>query len=116
MRDRLAGMQRLLEERAAKESLDIEAVLRELARTIEEELAEPAYVQLELFSTDERSQLSRNTTALRARLEQIPAEIDAEQAAIQARFADPEPRMFPVAMTFLVPARLDHQKSPLHCL
>ncbi|MBN1219623.1 MAG: DISARM system SNF2-like helicase DrmD [Anaerolineae bacterium] len=108
MQDRLAGMQRLLEERAAKESLDIEAILRELARTIEEELAEPAYVQLELFSTDERSQLSRNTTALRARLEQIPAEIEAEQAVIQARFADPEPRMFPVAVTFLVPERLNH--------
>ncbi len=106
MRDRLAGMQRLLDERQAKETKDIEVILRELAGAIEQELAEPAYRQLELFSLDERSQLSRNTAALRARLEQIPGEIEAEHAAIAARFADPQPRMFPVAVTFLVPERL----------
>ncbi len=33
--------------------------------------------------------------------------IEAEQAAIRARFADPQPRMFPVAVTFLVPERFD---------
>ena len=106
MRDRIAGMERLLEERMAKETLDIEAVLRELAAAIEKELAEPEYRQLELFTSTERSQLSRNTQALRARLEQIPGEIEAEQAAIRARYADPQPRMFPVAVTFLVPERL----------
>ncbi len=106
MKDRLAGMQRLLDERRAKDMNDIEAILRELAAAIEQELAEPAYQQLELFSLDERSQLSRNTAALQARLEQIPSEIEAEQAAIQSRFADPQPRMFPVAVTFLVPERL----------
>ena len=108
MRDRLAGMQRLLDERRAKDKNDIEAVLQELARAIEQELDEPAYQQLELFSVDERSQLSHNTAALRARLEQIPAEIEAEQAGIEARFADPQPRMFPVAVTFLVPERLNY--------
>ena len=108
MKDRLAGMQRLLDERRDKEMIDIEMILRELAAAIEQELEKPAYQQLELFSMDERSQLNRNTAALQARLEQIPGEIEAETAAIEARFADPQPRMFPVAVTFLVPERFDH--------
>ena len=37
---------------------------------------------------------------------QIPGEIEKETAAIKARFADPQPRMFPVAVTFLVPERM----------
>jgi hypothetical protein len=111
MKDRLAGMERLLADRSAREKADIEAILRELAAAIEQELNEPKHLQLQFegagWSADERSQLSRNITALRARLEQIPGEIEAEQAAIDARFANPEPRMFPVAVTFLVPERLD---------
>lgn len=105
MKDRIAGMERLLRERAAKEMSDIEAVLTELATAIEQELAAPAYRQLELWTPAERTQLTRNTQALSIRLEQIPSEIEAEQATIRARFADPQPRMFPVAVTFLVPDR-----------
>jgi hypothetical protein len=59
-----------------------------------------------LFTVNERNQLTRNTQALEARLKEIPAEIEAEQEAIRARYADPEPRLFPVAVTFLVPARM----------
>ena len=105
MKARTAGLGRLLRERATKEAADIEAVLTELAAAIEQELTAPAYRQLVLWSNAERSQLTRNTQALRARLEQIPGEIEAEQAAIRARFTDPQPRMFPVAVTFLVPNR-----------
>ncbi len=107
VKNRIAGMERLLRERATKEASDIEAVLAELAAAIERELAAPEYRQLELWTPDERTQLTRNTQALRIRLEQIPGEIEAEQAAIRARFADPQPRMFPVAVTFLVPDRFD---------
>ena len=100
-------MERLLQERADKETADIQAVLTELAQAIEAELEEPGYEQLELFSDAERTQLSRNTQALRHRLARIPDEVEAEQVAIHARYADPEPRLFPVAVTFLVPERLD---------
>ncbi len=85
---------------------DITAILQELARTIGAELAEPEYQQLELFARSEREQYDRNVTALRHRLEQIPAEIEQETALVRSRFADPEARMFPVAVTFLVPERL----------
>jgi len=44
---------------------------------------------------------------LRHRLEQIPAEIEQETELIRARFAEPQARLFPVAVTFLVPERLN---------
>ena len=107
MKDRAAGMQRLLRERADREMRNIEAVLTELADAIEKELAEPDYRQLEFWSPAERAQLTRNVQALEARRAQIPVEIEAEQDAIRSRYADPQPRLFPVAVTFLVPERLD---------
>ena len=92
-------MESLLHKRAEKEMQDIEAILTELAQAIENELAEPACRQLELFSDNERNPLTRNTQALQPRLEQIPAEIEAEQEAIRARYAEPEPRLFPVTVS-----------------
>lgn len=104
--DRMSGLEKFLADRADKEVADITSILQELARTIEAELAEPEYVQLELFARPEREQYDRNITALRHRLEQIPAEIEQETALIRARFADPQSRLFPVAVTFLVPEKL----------
>lgn len=106
MQDRLAGMQHLLDERRDKEIADVRAILTELKVTIEKELAEPEYRQLTLWSEGEREQYSRNLQALRLRLKQIPEEMASETAAIQARYADPQPRMFPVSLTFLVPVKL----------
>ena len=108
MGDRTKGIQSLLAERAQTEIDNITDVLNELARTIEDELDEPEHTQLQLnlFSDDEQDQYRRNVDALRHRLEQIPGEIEQETELIRARFADPEPRMFPVAVTFLVPERL----------
>lgn len=106
------GMTRQLQLRAEREQRDIETVLTELAKAIEGELRQldsPNYQQLNLFESfteRERSQLTRNTEALRARLAEIPAEIEAEQAVIWARYADPQARLFPVAVAFLVPERL----------
>ncbi len=103
--NRISGMKRQLAQRAEKEQRDIEAVLSELAKAITAELAAPAYTQLDLFNDNERNQLNSNTDALKIRLTEIPAEIEAEQAVIRARYADPEPRLFPVAITFLVPEK-----------
>ena len=104
--DRAESLARQLERQAAKEADDIAAVLEELARQIEGELNDPEMEQLPLFSEEERSQYSQDRSALRARLGQIPAEIEQEQAAIRRRYANPQARRFPVAVTFLVPERL----------
>ena len=109
MKDRTDGVRKALEDRAEKEASDIHAILTELQRAIETELDEPENRQLELFSSPEREQFERNVDSLRARVHSIPAEIEHETTAIKARFADPQPRMFPVAVTFLVPERLSER-------
>ena len=106
MTERTKGLEKRLLERSDKEAQDIESILLELKRSIEAELDEPEYRQLELFSDPERDQLERNKDFLRDRVKQIPGEIQRETEAIRARFADPQARMFPVAVTFLVPERL----------
>ena len=104
--DRTAGLQKKLAERANKEAEDIRAILTELKKAIEKEVDEPEYVQLTLFSDPEREQFERNKLGLHARLKEIPAEIEREVAAVQKRYSDPQPRMFPVAVTFLVPEKM----------
>jgi hypothetical protein len=105
MGDRAKGLEKRLLERAAKEAGDIESILLELKRRIEAKLGDPEYQQLELFSDPERDQFERDKDFLRERVKQIPAEIERETAAIRSRFADPQARMFPVAVAFLVPER-----------
>lgn len=106
MSERTASLQRDLQNRADKEVADITAILTELQRSIEQELAEPEFKQLELFNTEEKSQFERNVNSLRLRIEQIPGEIEQETAVIRARFANPTPRLFPLAVTFLIPQKL----------
>jgi hypothetical protein len=77
-----------------------------LKRAIEEELDQPQSVQMTLFDDPEREQFERNKLALQSRVKEIPAEIERETAAVKAKYADPQPRMFPVAVTFLVPERV----------
>jgi len=108
MKDRTTGLQKALAERAEKEAEDIRAILAELQRSIQEKLNDPETRQLtfEGWEDEERQQLERNMNALRVRVREIPEEIKRETAAVAARFADPQPRMFPVAVTFLVPERM----------
>ena len=108
MNDRTYGLQKALAERAEKEVNDIQAILTELQRTIEDKLDDPELQQMtfEGWADEERLQLERNINALRVRVREIPGEIERETEAIQRRFADPQPRMFPVSVTFLVPERL----------
>jgi hypothetical protein len=108
MKDRKDGLAKFLAEREAKEIEDIRSILTELKRTIEAELSDSGLQQMTFqgWTDPEREQLERNMSALRAKAVEIPKEIERETQAIKARFAGPQPRMFPVAVTFLVPAML----------
>jgi ERCC4-related helicase len=106
VRDRVDGLHKKLAERADKEAKDITSILTELKKSIEAELKDPAYIQPTLFATEEQERFERNRDAMRARAREIPEEIERETAAIRARFADPQARMFPVAVTFLVPEKM----------
>ncbi|MFO0905847.1 MAG: DISARM system SNF2-like helicase DrmD [Pirellulales bacterium] len=105
MKQMVDGLQRKLADRADKEANDITSILTELKKSIEAELKEPVYIQpmLQGFDDPERERFERNKDALRARVKEIPEEIKRETEAIRSRFANPQARMFPVAVTFLVP-------------
>ena len=98
--------ERDLARRSEKEQDDIQSILLELKRAIEAELAAPDSQQLDLpgFNEEDRS-VHKN--ALLARLQEIPDEIEREKEAIRKRFEKPKSRLFPVAITFLVPERLN---------
>ena len=90
----------------AQAAEDMRAILLELKKAIDTELNDPAYQQLSLFDDLEKDQFERNKDFLRDRSKAIPAEIERETTAIKSRYADPQPRMFPVAVTFLVPEKM----------
>jgi hypothetical protein len=107
VKERTAGLEKLLSERAEKEVADITSIMKELEKRITTELKNPENAQLVMeFNAPEREQFERNLHSLEARVRTIPAEIAKETAAIRQRFSNPQPRLFPVAVTFLVPAKL----------
>ena len=57
------------------------------------------------YKLEEREQVDRNRAALRARLRQIPDEMEKEVELIQKRYDVPQPRTFPMAITFLIPEK-----------
>jgi hypothetical protein len=108
MKDRLDGMKKQLESRAHSERTNMHIIMGELERAIRAELDTPESAQMMLeFDDIELDQRRVNRDALTRRLAQIPGELAREQAAIKARYADPEPRMFPVGVTFLVPQKFN---------
>ncbi len=106
-KERAESLNRLIGERRDEEVAKITAILEQLRAQILSELAEPAGEQLALFSDDEREQLQRNRDFLLERAGEIPAEIERETESLRRRFAGPEPRVFPVAVEFLVPRGVD---------
>lgn len=105
--ERVESLARVLDEAADAEGAAIEAVLNQLRQSISEQLDaledSDAAAQLRLFDEDERGQWERDLDALRRRIDEIPAEIEAEKGAIRDRYASPRPLLFPAAVTFVVP-------------
>ncbi|MFY1586580.1 DISARM system SNF2-like helicase DrmD [Micromonospora sp. WMMD734] len=103
---RARSLRGLLARRCEEEVTAIGAVLTELETSIRSKLAdEPHWEQPTLF-TVERDQLHADRDALQARLREIPTQRERESDALRRRYAEPTPRWFPAAVTFLVPASL----------
>lgn len=102
------SLDKRLSERAEFEATSIATVLNDLKRNIEAELKRlegesGRQLRLQFTSDDEGVQLDRDIAALRQRLQEIPAEIAREQKAIRSRYSKPQYRLFPAAVTFIVP-------------
>jgi hypothetical protein len=106
MRERSRSLETMLAERAKKEAADLTHVLEELRRSILAELGAKPPVQLALWAEPEKEQLERNRDALRTRADAVPAEIVRETQAIRDRYATITPRLFPIALSYIVPERL----------
>jgi hypothetical protein len=104
--DRVRSMRATLEKRCGEEVRAIEAVLDELTVAIQDALHSPVAVQPSLFEDEERNQLRADREALHSRLIAIPQQREREVDALRRRYADPTPRWFPAAVTFLVPASI----------
>ena len=100
--ERTASLQRHLDQRAAKESAQLRAVMEDLARSIRTYLDDKPWQQLELFGHD-AAQRDLDLSAIQRRLAEIPDEIERETTHLRDRYANPTPRLFPVAVTYLVP-------------
>ncbi len=97
-----------LSNRAREEQEHVAATLTELEATIRRDAFGDDGPQLQLVTaleldTGDRRQVERDLQALQARLDAIPAEISAEQQAIADRYESPTQRLFPAAVTLLVP-------------
>jgi len=109
------GLERMLASRAANEQQSIRDVLTDLRRTISKQLNDLESAEnLQLFLSGfepsqlapaERLQLQRDLDALRARVDEIPAEIDREVEAVRRRYDARAHRLFPAAVTFIIPER-----------
>lgn len=106
--DRADSLERYITDECTRQIEASTAVLTQLQSQIRAYLAslnQPQQLTLG-FDDDEKRQFERDLDALRARVEEIPAEIEREAAEIRRRFESTSLRMFPVAVTFVVPRRL----------
>jgi hypothetical protein len=105
--DRARSLLQTLSSRAEDEQRHVAATLTELEATIRREAFGEDGAQESLFANIElegdQRQVERDREALRARLNAIPGEIAVEQEAVARRYADPRDRLFPAAVTLLVP-------------
>jgi hypothetical protein len=111
--DVATGLGRKLAARADEEERNVREVLTDLQRSIRQQLADlekeegfqlflSGFSLTELAAT-EREQVQRNLDALRSRADEIPGEIEREVEVIRRRYASPQHRLFPAAVTFIVP-------------
>ncbi|WP_434130695.1 DISARM system SNF2-like helicase DrmD [Methylocaldum sp. GT1BB] len=104
--ERTKNLEKTLAERAEQEVTKLTSIMTELQRAIEKELAPQQQLQLDLWGDDLGiQQRERDLAALRRRLQEIPDEIQRESEHLRARFANPSARLFPVAVTWLIPHR-----------
>ena len=110
---RQASLARVLAERRQEEIDRTVEGLDRFAHVLRSALDAPeAEAENALFSTvevtksaEELAQYRRDRRQWAERLEQLDGERERELAAIEARYADPTPHRFPVAVVFVVPTR-----------
>lgn len=106
MMERSKNLETKLSERSEREVANITAVMQELERSIRETLDAKDDKQMQFdWTVEEKQQRERDIGSLTTRLKELPAELAREIEHLRSRYRNPQPRLFPVAVTFLVPPR-----------
>jgi hypothetical protein len=108
-RERLRNLESSLERRKQGELEDVKTILDELESNLKNELNPDEHgrqLYLPGMSPEERNQITKDISALKARLLRIPEEREKESAAIEKHYSEPTDRTFPVAAIFLIPESL----------
>ncbi|MFL6314975.1 MAG: DISARM system SNF2-like helicase DrmD [Terriglobales bacterium] len=104
--ERTKNLEKNFQEIAESEVTKLTTIMTELQRAIQEELDSKDGPQLLLdLGGEERAQRNRDLDTLRRRLDEIPGEIEKESAHLRERYRNPSARLFPVAVTYLIPRR-----------
>jgi hypothetical protein len=109
--DREASLRKAIERRRDDEVSRVETLMGQFLRNLNTAVAGlggnvPQQLSFADLDDSERRQVQQDIDALRARLKSLPAEKDAEVAAVRARYEHVTVRWFPAAVVHLVPARL----------
>jgi hypothetical protein len=106
--ERTKNLEKNFDDRADTEVNKLSKIMTDLQRAIREELERKDDAQMLLDLGDDpngKQQRERDLAALRRRLDEIPEEIERESAHIRSRFRNPSARLFPVAVTWLIPRK-----------
>lgn len=111
-RERLENLLSTLDRREKSEIKDVNDLLDELENNIRKELDieedDARYKQLTFeFADEDIQELKRDFAALKARLDQIPAEREKEIDLIKRHYSDPRILTFPAAVMFLIPEKCE---------
>jgi superfamily II DNA or RNA helicase len=105
--ERTKNLEKNFQEIAENEVYKLRTIMTELQRAIREELdsKDGPQMLLPLVTGDDqaKAQAQRDIAALRRRLNEIPGEIEKESAHLSDRYRNPSARLFPVAVTYLIP-------------
>jgi len=105
MSERTKNLEKNLVDISEKEIQNFTSIMNELAKSIQKELGDQEIPQqLNLFTEEEKGQRERDVNALRRRLNEIPEELARETKHLSSHYSNPTPRLFPVAVTFVIPS------------
>lgn len=109
-KERVESLHKAIHDRKEKEIKDIHAILDDLENRLRAELQEETTKGPQLFlpgfSPQELDQYKKDKEAVKARLARIPEEREKEIQNIERHFSSPSPRVFPIAVSFMIPASM----------
>ena len=106
-KDRFSSITNLISKRSAEEINQVTEILNDLGRTLKLAVAEfDKDKQIAMFTEDLKLEREKDLRIVQDRIANIPREIEQEKEAISARYRDPFSKVFPAAVEFLVPRKI----------